>query len=213
MAVKTYSLKKDGNKKLSENFRVREFRSRDGADKILIDEKLVILLQKMRDRFGIISISSAYRTPAYNKRVGGVSSSQHLYGLAADVTLSASSRLTEAARYAEKIGFRGVGLDDRYQRFLHLDTRKNKSFFRYRSDGSTFSVPSFFATVKCGSEGEDVKLLQSILKSLGYKDSLGKELVCDGIFGKNTEYALKKFQKKKGLITDGIAGPATWSEL
>lgn len=213
MAVKTYSLKKDGDKKLSDNFRVREFRSRDGADKILIDEKLVNLLQKMRDSFGVINISSAYRTAAHNKKVGGVSSSRHLYGLAADITLSDSSRLTEAARYAEKIGFRGVGLDDRYQKFLHLDTRKNKSFFRYRADGSTYSVPSFFATVKCGSQGEDVKLLQSKLKSLGYKASSGKELVCDGIFGKNTEYALKSFQKKKGLVTDGIAGPETWSKL
>jgi hypothetical protein len=115
MAVKTYSLKKDGNKKLSENFRVREFRSRDGADKILIDEKLVSLLQKMRDKFGAVSISSAYRTVAYNRKVGGVSNSQHLYGLAADVTIKDNSRLPEAAQYAEKIGFRGVGLDDKHQ--------------------------------------------------------------------------------------------------
>ncbi len=132
MAVKTYSLKKDGNKKLSENFRVREFRSRDGADLILIDEKLVTLLQKMRDKYGPVSISSGYRTAAYNKKVGGVSSSQHLYGLAADVTLDDSSKLLSAARYAEKIGFRGVGLDDRYQMFLHLDTINKKSFFRYK---------------------------------------------------------------------------------
>lgn len=213
MAVKTYSLKNDGAKKLSENFKVKEFRSRDGADKILIDEKLVSLLQKMRDRFGIINISSAYRTAAYNKKVGGVAKSQHLYGLAADVTVSDNSELLEAAQYAEKIGFKGVGLDDKYQKFLHLDTRKNKSFFRYRSNGSTYSVNSFFATVKVGSKGEEVKLLQEKLRKLGYKDSSGKDLICDGVFGKNTEYALKKFQKKMSLVTDGVAGPKTWSKL
>lgn len=211
--VKTYSLKKDGNKKLSENFLVKEFRSRDGADKILIDEKLVALLQKMRDKFGAVSISSAYRTAAYNRKVGGVSNSQHLYGLAADVTIKDNSKLPEAARYAEKIGFNGVGLDDKYQKFLHLDTRKNKSFFRYRANGSTYSVSSFFTTVELGSKGEDVKLLQNKLRKLGFKDASGKDLICDGIFGKNTEYALKNFQKKMSLVTDGIAGPKTWSKL
>ncbi len=213
MAVKTYSLKKHGDIKLSENFRVREFRSRDGADKILIDEKLAKLLQKMRDKFGPISISSAYRTATYNKKVGGVSGSQHLYGLAADITIQDNARLLEAAQYAEKIGFKGVGLDDKYEKFLHLDTRKSKSFFRYRANGTTYSVSSFFTTVKLGSKGDAVKLLQTKLKKLGYKGKDGKELTCDGDFGTNTEYALKAFQKKKSLVADGVAGPKTWAKL
>ncbi len=211
--VKTYSFENDGDKKLSENFRVKEFRSRDGADKILVDEKLVKLLQKMRDKFGEITISSAYRTAAYNRKVGGVSNSQHLYGLAADVTIKDKGKLSEAAQYAEKIGFSGVGLDDKYQNFLHLDTRKNKSFFRYRANGSTYSVSTFFTTVKLGSRGKEVKLLQKKLNKLGYRDASGKELACDGVFGKNTEYALKNFQKKMSLVTDGVAGPKTWHKL
>ncbi len=213
MAVKTYSLKKDGEKNLSPNFKVKEFRSRDGADKILIEDKLVTLLQKLRDKFGPISISSAYRTATYNKKVGGVSGSQHLYGLAADITIEDNSRLLEAAQYAEKIGFKGVGLDDKYEKFLHLDTRKNKSFFRYRANGTTYSVGSFFTTVKLGSKGDAVKLLQTKLKKLGYKDSRGNELSTDGVFGANTEYALKNFQKKKSLVADGIVGPKTWAKL
>ncbi len=213
MAVKTYSLKKHGDIKLSENFKVREFRSRDGADKILICEKLAALLQKMRDKFGPISISSAYRTATYNKKVRGVSGSQHLYGLAADITIEDNSKLLEAAQYAEKIGFTGVGLDDKYQKFLHVDTRAKKSFFRYRSDGSTYSVSSFFTTVKKGSKGDAVKLLQTKLKKLGYKGKDGKDLVCDGVFGANTEYALKTLQKIRKLEADGIAGPKTWAKL
>ncbi len=213
MAVKTYSLKKDGETKLTTNFKVKEFRSRDGADKILIDETLVTLLQKMRDKFGTISISSAYRTAAYNKKVGGVSGSQHLYGLAADITISDNSRLLEAAQYAEKIGFTGIGLDNKYQMFIHLDTRSSKSFFRYYANGSTYSVSSFFTTVKLGSKGDAVKTLQTKLKALGYKDSKGNELSTDGVFGANTEYALKNFQKAKSLTADGIAGPKTWVKL
>ena len=213
MAVKKYSLKKEGEKKLSANFKVREFRSKCGSDEILIDEKLVTLLQKMRDKFGAINISSAYRTSAYNKKVGGVSNSQHLYGLAADITIQDSSRLLEAAQYAEKIGFTGVGLDDKYQKFLHVDTRSGKSFFRYRANSSTYSVSSFFETVKLGSKGDAVKTLQTKLKKLGYKGADGAELSTDGVFGANTDFALRTFQKSKSLTADGIAGPKTWAKL
>lgn len=213
MAVKKYSLKTDGDKKLSENFKVKEFRSRDGADEILIDEKLVNLLQKLRDKFGIINISSAYRTKSYNKKVGGVSNSQHLFGLAADITISDNGKLEEVARYAEKIGFTGIGLDKNYEKFIHVDTRNGKSFFKYKSNGSTYSVNSFYETVKFGSKGESVKLLQKNLLSLGFKGADGKEIIPDGVFGKNTEFALKNFQENKGLTADGIAGHNTWINL
>lgn len=215
MSVKTYSLKKDGNKKLSENFTVKEFKCNDGSDKILIDEKLATLLQKMRDKFGPVRISSAYRNPTYNKRVGGVSNSQHLYGLAADITLNDNSKLEEAAKYAEKIGFTGIGLDNKYKMFIHLDTRSNKSFFRYTANGGTYSVNSFLnlPTLKKGSKGEYVKTLQEKLNKLGYKGSNGKIIVADGDFGANTEYALKAFQKAKGLTADGICGAKTWAKL
>ena len=49
MAVNTYSLASDGNEFLSENFTVREFASRDGADRVLIDTELVDVLQNVRD--------------------------------------------------------------------------------------------------------------------------------------------------------------------
>ena len=167
----------------------------------------------MRDKFGPISISSAYRNATYNKKVGGVSNSQHLYGLAADITIKDNSRLLEAAQYAQTIGFTGIGLDDKYQMFIHVDTRKNKSYFRYKSNGSTYSVSSFFVTLKLGSKGEDVKSLQTALSKLGYKGANGKALVADGDFGANTEYAVKAFQKKNGLVADGIAGSLTLAAL
>lgn len=41
MAIKAYSYAKDGNRKLSANFAVKEFRCKDGSDPIFIDDELV----------------------------------------------------------------------------------------------------------------------------------------------------------------------------
>ena len=53
MAIKAYSYAKDGNRKLSANFAVKEFRCKDVSDPIFIDDELVTLLQKIRDHFEI----------------------------------------------------------------------------------------------------------------------------------------------------------------
>ena len=82
MAIKAYSLAKDGNKKLSANFAVKEFRCKDGTDPIFIDDVLVKLLQNIRNHFGkAVTITSAYRTAAHNKAVKGATYSQHCYGM------------------------------------------------------------------------------------------------------------------------------------
>ena len=81
MTIKAYSKAKDGNKKLSKNFKVREFACTDGSDPIFIDSDLVDVLQKIRNHFGkVITITSAYRTPPKNKAIGGEKYSSHLYG-------------------------------------------------------------------------------------------------------------------------------------
>lgn len=57
-------------------------------------------------------------------------------------------------------------------------------------------------TIKLGSKGEDVKILQQKLN-----------LVVDGVFGPITEETVKSFQKANGLVADGIVGPNTWNKL
>lgn len=63
-------------------------------------------------------------------------------------------------------------------------------------------------TVKLGSKGNDVKILQEKLNSL-----LNAGLVADGAFGAKTETALKTFQQIKKLTVDGVCGPKTWAAL
>ena len=126
MTIKAYSKAKDGNTKLSANFKVKEFACTDGTDPIFIDTDLVDILQKIRSHFGkAVTITSAYRTPTRNKAVGGETYSQHLYGKAADIKVNGVSPKTVAA-YAEKLMPKkgGIGI---YSTFTHIDTRSTRS--------------------------------------------------------------------------------------
>lgn len=124
--IKAYSKAKDGNTKLTQNFRVKEFACTDGSDPIFIDSDLVNVLQKIRTHFGkSVTITSAYRTPTKNKAVGGTTYSQHLYGKAADIKVSGVTP-KNVAKYAETIlgNKGGIGI---YSTFVHIDTRAAKS--------------------------------------------------------------------------------------
>ena len=126
--INAYSLKKDGGKKLSSNFQVKEFACKDGSDAVLVAPRLVMVLQSIRDHFGAaITVNSGYRTPQYNTKVGGVAQSQHCYGTAADITVKGVSVDTVAA-YARKImpDWGGVGVY-KAQGFTHIDVRETRS--------------------------------------------------------------------------------------
>ena len=64
-----------------------------------------------------------------------------------------------------------------------------------------------YPTLRRGAKGDLVAQLQDLLS----KD--GSSLVVDGIFGSGTQSAVRAFQKRHGLVVDGIVGPKTWSEL
>ena len=124
--LNVYSKAKDGNKKLATNFKVKEFACTDGSDPIFIDSDLVNVLQKIRSHFGkAVTITSAYRTPTHNKKVGGTLYSQHLYGRACDIKISGVSPKKVAA-YAETLlkNKGGIGI---YSTFCHIDVRATKS--------------------------------------------------------------------------------------
>ena len=126
MAIKAYSKAKDGNNKVSTNFKVKEFACTDGSDPIFIDSELVTVLQKIRSHFGkSVTITSAYRTPGKNKAVGGETYSQHLYGKAADIKVSGVAP-KKVAEYAETL-LKNKGGIGTYSTFVHIDVRATKS--------------------------------------------------------------------------------------
>ncbi|MEK0083270.1 peptidoglycan-binding protein [Benzoatithermus flavus] len=59
-----------------------------------------------------------------------------------------------------------------------------------------------------GAHGDEVELLQKNLSAAGF--SPGR---IDGRFGPATEAALLAFQRSRGLLPDGVAGPVTWHAL
>lgn len=127
-----YSLRRDGDLQLSPHFRLAEFASKDGADKVLVDDDLVTLLEKIREAAGgAVVINSGYRSPAHNAAVGGVSSSQHLYGRAADIVVEGASPLLVGQIAEYYLGSKGgIGV---YQSFTHVDTRTIRSRWDNRS--------------------------------------------------------------------------------
>ncbi len=133
MSIEAYSTLKNGNKRLSEHFEVREFRCRDGSDPVFVDTELVDILEKIRTHFGKpLVITSAYRTAAHNKAVGGAKYSQHCYGRAADIRV-AGVTVEQLAAYAEKLlpDTGGIGRypvrSGRPTGWVHVDTRPAKS--------------------------------------------------------------------------------------
>ena len=116
----------DGGNKLSSNFKVAEFACKDGSDAVLVAPRLVMVLQSIRSHFGAaVTINSAYRTPQYNEKVGGVPHSQHCYGTAADITVKGRTP-EQVAAYARQImpDWGGVGI---YDSFTHVDVREERS--------------------------------------------------------------------------------------
>lgn len=84
-----------------------------------------ILLQKLNSLRNKIKnpiiVTSGYRCSSYNKDVGGVKGSYHLFGMAADI-YAPKVFLKDLLKSAEGIGFSGIGYYPKGN-FLHLDIR------------------------------------------------------------------------------------------
>lgn len=138
--VKEFSLKRDGNTYISRNFKVSEFRCKDGSDKILIDVDFVrSKLQAIRDYFGApVAVNSGYRTESYNKKVGGAKKSFHITGQAFDIVVKGHTP-AEVAGYAQSLDIKGI---IQYNSFVHVDGRETK-YWAKNNNGKVTVKPSF----------------------------------------------------------------------
>ncbi|MGM9641392.1 MAG: peptidoglycan-binding protein [Faecousia sp.] len=76
-------------------------------------------------------------------------------------------------------------------------------------------TPSYPGTpLRQGSRGPDVVVVQASLNRISQNyPAIPKISPVDGIFGPQTEAAVRRFQEIFGLTVDGIVGKATWYEL
>ena len=87
--------------------------------------------------------------------------------------------------------------------------------------GQEIKIPVAIGTVNVtltklekGMKGlESIRTVQRLLNALGYKGADGKTLSVDGSFGKNTDYAVRAFQQKRGVPVTGVMDKTTWEAL
>ena len=76
------------------------------------------------------------------------------------------------------------------------------------------SNPEYPGTpLRNGSRGEDVRIMQEMLRELSSVYTTIPRINADGVFGPATESAVRAFQRQFGLNADGVIGPITWAAI
>jgi len=118
------SVKKVEEQMALKYFKLSEFDDAPGTGKNMKKEFLT-KLDKARAIADVpFKITSGYRSKETNKRVGGVSTSSHLKGLAADISCKDSSTRQKIVNALIQAGFTRIGIADT---FIHCDTDKDKN--------------------------------------------------------------------------------------
>jgi uncharacterized protein YcbK (DUF882 family) len=120
--------------KLTNNFSLQEFASKDGAafPNIVVQNLMILAknLQVLRDELNTgIRINSGYRSPQHNAKIGGAKNSQHTLGTAADIVVSGYTP-KQVAEVIERLISEGKMMQGglkAYPTFTHYDVRGVKA--------------------------------------------------------------------------------------
>lgn len=129
--IKPYVNLLNGTMKTWKHFKLTEKTGSLGHTVADLDTKLVDMLDELRDKCGFpFVITSGYRTPEENKKVGGVAGSSHTQRLAVDIACTDAKKRMSIVGNAWNMGFIGIGI---HPIFLHLDlnTKENKRIWLY----------------------------------------------------------------------------------
>ncbi len=201
---------------LSNNFKSTEFdcNGKGCCSETPIHSNLVKVLQQVRDHFGVsVNLNCGYRCPTHNAKVSGASkNSWHMKGYASDIVVKGVHPM-RVARFVETLpDFNGrIGVytwDDKGSGFVHIDVRGTNSRAVYTENNTQYdTVAGFSVSVKQGSKGRLVKVVQRKLKSMGLYNG-----AIDGKCGKGTTAGIMKFNALHGRLQDTSWGPKCWNE-
>lgn len=177
---------------------VKEFRGSSKSNILWTTKRTMQSWNSQRYIFGSpIPVGFAFKRPYEG---GHGNQSQHYAGVAFDVgqTLSLTKRnsLYNSARNSGVWAY--VEPKSLTPTWVHFDKRF----------GSPACSTGGFPLIKRGSISTYVLIAQDDLNTLGYETG-----GLDGIFGLRTEEAVRRYQAKEGLISDGIVGCNTWRAL
>ena len=113
----------DGENSITEHFKLKEFACKN-SEAVIVSETLCYVLEAIRAHFGKpVVVTSGYRTPEYNAKVGGAAKSRHMLGIAADIQIS-GVKPADIAAYARTLmpTYGGIGI---YSTFTHIDIRSD----------------------------------------------------------------------------------------
>lgn len=90
-------------------------------------QPLVTILERIRHELGgpVMTVTSGYRSPAYNRCIGGARASQHTQGRAVDFKVAGKSprEVATVIRRLHATGAITIGGLGVYRSWIHLDTR------------------------------------------------------------------------------------------
>ncbi|QIG65729.1 baseplate hub subunit and tail lysozyme [Ochrobactrum phage vB_OspM_OC] len=136
-----------------------DLQCKDGMGSLRFHHATAAALEKLTNEYNggkKFSITSAYRTAAYNARLNGAAkASQHIQGRALDIpysTIGGRGNVFKFAQYAVRCGFVGFGL---YDTFIHIDTGRGRVWNGARD-------PKFIAAIRQAGWYEGKKGLEGI---------------------------------------------------
>lgn len=236
MAVKTYSLKKQGNVFCSKHTKVREMACKDGTDKVLVDDKLMEMIEKLFSTLKCKKyvISSGYRTPSYDKKVGGNGKGQHTLGKAIDACFyGADGKIISAKEVsciAQDLGFKGIANINKDYQYIHLDMRSSGKYYGDEIKGFNTVTNDFYSYYKIDRNTLRAKyglkttvtkpdVIYQVyaggkwlgeIKSSGYAGSFGKEISGLRVKLSNGKTVTVRSHLKDKAKTDWLSAVTKW---
>ena len=178
--------------------RVKEFRGSSRSNILWTDKRTMQAWNSQRYIYGApIYVGFAFKRPYEG---GHGNQSQHYAGTAFDVgqnlTNAQRAVLRRSAQQSNLWGY--VEPASISPTWVHFDRRFGNSACR------TGGYP----TIRQGSRGNYVCIAQDDLNTLGFRTG-----GLDGVFGIQTDTAVRNYQRSRGLAVDGIIGCNTWRSL